>query len=622
MSTIVQAAHTTDISTQQALAAQLRIDSIRCTTAAGSGHPTSAMSAADLMSVLLTDHLRYDFSNADDPNNDSLIFSKGHACPLLYAAYKAVGAISDEELLTLRKLGSRLEGHPTPDIPWVEAATGSLGQGIAVAVGDALAARLDKRDFKVWVILGDSEMAEGSVWEAFAAAGEYGLNNMVAIVDVNRLGQRGETMLGWNTGAYAARARAFGWNAVEIDGHNLDEVREAFHQAQNSDLPTCIIAKTEKGHGIKLTADQAGWHGKALSKEQATEAIAELGGKNDLVIQVQKPSGSESSTGFQSAALELPKYTLGEKVACRKAYGEALKAIGAADESVVALDAEVSNSTFSDIFGKAYPERFFEVYIAEQLMVSAAVGLQNRKKKPYCSTFAAFFSRAYDQIRMGAISQADLKLAGSHAGVSIGEDGPSQMALEDLSMMRAICGSTVLYPSDATSTAALVAEMKDLKGISFIRTTREATPVLYESSEQFPIGGSKTLKSSDNDVATIIGAGITVREALTAYEQLQGEGKSVRVLDLYSVKPIDVAAIAKAAKETRHLVVVEDHWKEGGIGEAVLSALAEAQENGRLDGEAAKFTHLCVRKMPRSATPDECLADNNISAADIVNAVK
>ena len=622
MSTTIQAAHTTDIATQKALAAQLRIDSIRCTTAAGSGHPTSAMSAADLMSVLLTDHLRYDFSNADDPNNDSLIFSKGHACPLLYAAYKAVGAISDEELLTLRKLGSRLEGHPTPDIPWVEAATGSLGQGIAVAVGDALAAHLDKRNFKVWVILGDSEMAEGSVWEAFAAAGEYGLNNMIAIIDVNRLGQRGETMLGWNTGAYAARARAFGWNAVEIDGHNLEEVRDAFNQAQNSDLPMCIVAKTEKGHGIKLTANQPGWHGKALSKDQATEAIAELGGKNDMIIQVQKPQSTESSTGFQAAPLELPKYTLGEKVACRKAYGEALKAIGASDESVVAIDAEVSNSTFSDIFGKAFPTRFFEVYIAEQLMVSAAVGLQNRKKKPYCSTFAAFFSRAYDQIRMGAISQADIKLAGSHAGVSIGEDGPSQMALEDLSMMRAVCGSTVLYPSDATSTAALVAEMKDLKGISFIRTTREATPVLYESSEQFPIGGSKTLKSSDNDVATIIGAGITVREALTAYEQLQGEGKSVRVLDLYSVKPIDVAAIAKAAKETRHLVVVEDHWKEGGIGEAVLSALAEAQEDGKLDGEAAKFTHLCVHKMPRSGTPDECLADNNISAADIVKAVK
>lgn len=602
------------------LAAQLRIDSIRCTTAAGSGHPTSAMSAADLMSVLLTDHLRYDFDNPENPNNDSLIFSKGHACPLLYAAYKAVGAVSDEELLTLRKLGSRLEGHPTPDIPWVEAATGSLGQGLAVGVGDALAGHLDGRDFKVWTILGDSEMAEGSVWEAFAAAGELKLKSMVAIIDVNRLGQRGETMLGWDTGAYAARAKAFGWNAVEIDGHNLDEVRDAFNQAQNSDLPFCIIARTHKGHGVALTQDVAGWHGKALNKEQAAAAIEELGGKNDLTIQVQKPAADTSSTRSVDN-IELPKYALGEKVACRKAYGDALKAVGAADESVVALDAEVSNSTFSDIFGKAYPERFFEMYIAEQLMISAAVGLQNRKKKPYCSTFAAFFSRGFDQIRMAAISQADMKLAGSHAGVSIGEDGPSQMALEDLAMMRAVCGSTVLYPSDATSTAALVAEMRDLKGISFIRTTREATPVLYEAGEQFPIGGSKTLRSSDNDVATIIGAGITVREALTAYETLKAQGKSVRVLDLYSVKPIDVAAIAKAAEETHHLVVVEDHWKEGGIGEAVLSALAEAQGSGQLTGQAAKFTHLCVRKMPRSATPDECLEDNGISAKFIVDAV-
>ncbi len=614
---------TTDIATQKALAAQLRIDSIRCTTAAGSGHPTSAMSAADLMSVLLTDHLRYDFDQPENPNNDSLIFSKGHACPLLYAAYKAVGAIEDAELLTLRKLGSRLEGHPTPDIPWVEAATGSLGQGIAVAIGDALAGKfLDKLPFKTWVILGDSEMAEGSVWEAFAAAGEYGLNNLIAIIDVNRLGQRGETMLGWNTGAYAARARAFGWNAVEIDGHDLEEVRQAFAQAETSDLPFCIIAKTEKGHGIELTANQPGWHGKALNKEQAAAAIEELGGQNDLVIQVQKPEMAQSSTGFQAVALELPRYALGEKVACRKAYGDALKAIGAADESVVALDSEVSNSTFSDVFGKAFPDRFFEMFIAEQLMVSAATGLQNRGKKPYCSTFAAFFARAFDQIRMGAISQADIKLAGSHAGVSIGEDGPSQMALEDLAMMRAVFGSTVLYPSDATSTAALVAEIKDLKGISFIRTTREATPVLYESSEKFPIGGSKTLRSSDNDVATVIGAGITVREALTAYETLKEQGVAVRVLDVYSVKPIDVAAIAKAAKETRHLVVVEDHWREGGIGDAVLAALAQAQESGHLDGEAAKFTHLCVRKMPRSATPDECLADSNISAADIVAAVK
>jgi transketolase len=609
------------------LAAQLRVDSIRCTTAAASGHPTSSMSAADIMAVLLTSHLRYDFDNPKHPNNDSLIFSKGHACPLLYSAYKAAGAVSDEELLTLRQLGSRLEGHPTPDIPWVEAATGSLGQGLPVGIGDALAGKfLDKLPYRVWVILGDSEMAEGSVWEAFAIADHYKLNNVVAIIDVNRLGQRGPTMLEWHTEVYAARARAFGWNAIVIDGHNLDEIERAFQEAESSDKPTCIVARTLKGAGASLTADQSDWHGKGLKPEQAEEAIAEikqkagLEGDLNLVVQVQKPEDlqpQETSAG----EIQLPQYTLGEKVACRKAYGDALKAIGA-DPMVVAIDGEVSNSTYSDIFKKAFPDRFFEVFIAEQLMVSVACGLQHRRRKPFCSTFAAFYSRAYDQIRMGAISQANMKLCGSHAGVSIGEDGPSQMALEDIAMMRAVFGSTVLYPSDATSTAVLVGQMKDLKGISFIRTTREATPVLYEASEQFPIGGSKTLRQSDNDVATVIGAGITLHEALKAAQQLQGENTNIRVIDLYSVKPIDVAAIAKAARETRHIVVVEDHWREGGLGDAVLAALAEAHAGNQLDGDAARYTHLAVSKMPRSGKPMELLEDNGISAKDIVAAVK
>jgi transketolase len=602
------------------LAAQLRIDSIRCTTAAGSGHPTSSMSAADLMAVLLTDHLRYDWDSPELPNNDSLIFSKGHACPLLYSAYKAVGAVSDEELLTLRKLGSRLEGHPTPDIPWVEAATGSLGQGLSVGVGDALAAKyLDKLPFRVWVILGDSEMAEGSVWEAFATASEYKLNNIVAIIDVNRLGQRGETMLGWNTGVYADRARAFGWNAIEIDGHNLDEISRAFKEAEASDKPTAIVARTKKGAGASLTADQSNWHGKALPAEEAEKAIAEIKqaagieGDSNIVIDTLKPEAGENSiTAAQE--VELPTYPLGEKVAARKAYGDALKAVGAADNAVVALDAEVSNSTYSEFFGKAYPDRFFEMFIAEQQMVSSAVGLQNRLRKPYCSTFAAFYSRAYDQIRMAAISQADIKFCGSHAGVSIGEDGPSQMALEDLAMFRAVHGSTVLYPSDATSTAALVAAMKDLKGISFIRTTREATPVLYEASESFPLGGSKT--HGDGTDATIIGAGITLHEGLKAAEQLKAEGINVRVIDLYSLKPVDVATLKKAAQETEKIVVVEDHWREGGLGDTVLAALAEA-------GVAAKsFKHLCVSKMPRSGPAMALLEDNGISTKDIVAIVK
>ena len=463
----------------QQLAAQLRIDSIRCTTAAGSGHPTSSMSAADIMAVLIAKHLRYDFDNPTHPNNDSLIFSKGHACPVLYAAYKAVGAISDEELLTLRQLGSRLEGHPTPDIPWVEAATGSLGQGLPIAVGDCICAKyLDKLPYKAWVILGDSEMAEGSIWEAFELASHYELNNLVAIIDVNKLGQRGETMLGHDTEKYKARAEAFGWNAIVIDGHDVHQVDDALIQAANSDKPTCIVAKTNKGHGASLTEGQNDWHGKALKPDQAEAAIKEitdrLGSTPNLTIKVNAPEDLKPAQSTLGEAPAFP-YKVGDVASAREAYGDALVAIGATDGDVVVLDAEVSNSTFADKFKKAFPDRFFEIFIAEQQLISTAVGLQHRKKKPYCSTFAAFFSRAFDQIRMGAISQADLKLCGSHAGVSIGEDGPSQMALEDLAMFRAVYGSTVLYPSDATSTFRLVEAMKDLDGIAaFITPYLEA----------------------------------------------------------------------------------------------------------------------------------------------------
>ncbi len=599
----------------QKIAAQLRVDSIRCTTKAGSGHPTSSMSAADVMAVLMEKYLRYDFKNPRHPNNDSLIFSKGHACPVLYAAYKAAGAISDEELLSLRQFGSIFEGHPTPDIPWIEAATGSLGQGLSVGVGDALSGKfLDKLPFKVWVILGDSEMAEGSVWEGFEIASHYALNNLVAIIDVNRLGQRGETMLGWDTDVYKARAEAFGWNAIVVDGHNLAEIDSALAQVEGSSKPTCIIARTEKGHGASLTANKDGWHGKALSAEQAQTAIAELGGETHLTIEVNKPEDLQPATPA-SQAEALPIYKLGDVVATRQAYGDALKAVGASDSSVVVLDAEVSNSTYAEFFKKVAPERFFEIYIAEQQLVSAAVGLQNRGKKPFCSTFAAFFARAFDQIRMSAISQADIKLCGSHAGVSIGEDGPSQMALEDLSMFRSVHGSTVLYPSDATSTAALVQAMKDLDGIVFMRSTREKTPVIYESGEDFPIGGSKTVR--EGDAATIIGAGITLAEAVIAADQLAGEGIKVRVIDLYSVKPIDAATIKKAAEETGHIIVAEDHWAQGGLGEAVLTALAESGIE-----KMPKYTHLCVREMPKSGKPTELLDAAGISAKHIAAAVK
>lgn len=610
----------TDVEAIKVLAAQLRIDSIRCTTAAGSGHPTSAMSAADLMAVLLTDYLHYDWDNPDLPNNDSLIFSKGHACPLLYAAYKAVGAVSDEELLTLRKFGSRLEGHPTPDIPWVEAATGSLGQGLPIGVGDALAGKyLDKLPYKTWVLLGDSEMAEGSVWEAFELASHYKLNNLVAIVDINRLGQRGETMLGWNTDVYQARIAAFGWEAIVVDGHNIDEIQAAFAKIKDSEKPVAIIARTEKGHGYSKIANKNGWHGKALGKDQAIEAIDEIsksvGVRPDVRVDVQKPEDIQPTPQAATGNGKLPVYEVGDEVATRVAYGDALKAIGLGDASVVALDGEVGNSTHTETFSDVCPERFFEVYIAEQQMISTAAGLQNRNKKVFAATFAAFFARAFDQIRMGAISQANLKLCGSHAGVSIGEDGPSQMALEDLSMFRSIHGSTVLYPSDATCTAALLQQMKNLDGISFLRSTREKTPVLYDSNEEFAIGGSKTLQSSDADKATLIGAGITLHESNKAAEALKAEGIAVRVIDLYSVKPIDKSTLVKAAKETGHLVVTEDHWEQGGLGDAVLAALANS-------GVDFKFSHLAVRDMPKSGKPAELMNAAGIDAKHIADAVR
>jgi transketolase len=597
----------------QKLAAQLRVDSIRCTTKAGSGHPTSSMSAADVMAVLLSKYLRYDFANPKHPNNDSLIFSKGHACPLLYAAYKAAGAISDEQLLSLRQYGSIFEGHPTPDIPWVEAATGSLGQGLSVGVGDALSGKyLDKLPFRTWVILGDSEMAEGSVWEGFEIASHYKLNNLIAIVDVNRLGQRGETMLGWQLDVYQQRAEAFGWKAIVIDGHNLEEIDAAFAQVEGSDKPVCIIAKTQKGYGATVTANQDNYHGKAIPAADAEKAIAELGGESHIVIEVNKPEDLQANV-MPVKDVAAPNYSVGDSVATRQAYGDALKFYGAQDSDVVVLDAEVSNSTYAEFFKKEVPERFFEMFIAEQQLVSAAVGLQWRRKKPFCSTFAAFFSRAFDQIRMSAISQANIRLCGSHAGVSIGEDGPSQMALEDLSMFRSVYGSTVLYPSDGNSTAALVNTMRDLKGIVFLRSTREKTPVLYGADEQFPIGGSKTVR--EGDAATIIGAGITLHEAIKAADELANEGIKVRVIDLYSVKPIDVAAIQSAA-QTGHIIVAEDHWAQGGLGEAVLAALAESGT------PLPKFTHLCVREMPKSGKPYELLDAAGISAKHIAAAVQ
>jgi len=502
------------------LAQQLRVDSIRSTTAAGSGHPTSSMSAADLMAVLMSSYLRYDFDHPKLPNNDHLIFSKGHASPLLYSMYKAAGAITDEELLTLRKFGSRLEGHPTPVLPWVDVATGSLGQGLPIGVGVALAGKyLDKLPYHVWVLLGDSEVAEGSIWEAFDHASFYKLDNLVAILDCNRLGQRGETMHGWNTVLYAERATAFGWRTIVVDGHNYADITQAYAQAiQPNGTPTLIIAKTIKGKGVSFVENVNGWHGKAMNKDQEEEAIKELNPTRSKTFPVQKPDDLQPAPEAAKKPLELPRYGSNDSVATRKAYGDALKALGAANPNVIAVDGEVSNSTYADEFAKAYPDRFFEQFIAEQQLVATAVGMSVRGKIPFASTFAAFFTRAYDFIRMAAISRANIRLVGSHAGVSIGEDGPSQMALEDLAMMRAVYGSTVLYPCDANQTAQLTAQMADHGGIVYMRTTREKTPVQYSADEQFTIGGSRVLRQSENDRLTIVAAGITVFEALQAYD--------------------------------------------------------------------------------------------------------
>jgi transketolase len=603
------------------LAQQLRVDSIRCTTAAGSGHPTSSMSAADLMAVLMTKYLHYDFNNPQNPNNDHLIFSKGHAAPLLYSMYKAAGAISDEELLTLRKFGSRLEGHPTPVLPWVDVATGSLGQGLPIGMGVALVARyVEKLPYKVFVLLGDSEMAEGSIWEAVDHASYYKLDNVIGILDCNRLGQRGETELGWNTAAYAARVQAFGWKPVVIDGHNYEEIDQAFLNATSSSngQPTLIIARTLKGKGVSFVEDKNGWHGKALSQEQAEQAIQELDPQaRSQVYQVPEPAPASSGSPVPRQPLQLPTYRVGDAQATRKAYGETLRALGAANPDVLVVDGEVSNSTHSEEFGKVYPERFFEQYIAEQQLVAAAVGMSVRHKIPFASTFAAFFTRGYDFIRMAAISRANIRLCGSHAGVSIGEDGPSQMALEDLAMMRAVYGSTVLYPCDGNQTAQLVAQMAEHDGIVYLRTTRERTPIIYSPDEVFSIGGSKVVRQSAKDEAAVVAAGITLHEALKAYDQLKSQGILVRIIDAYSIKPIDTETLFASAREVGNkLITVEDHWPEGGLGEAVMEAFAGYR------GAQPDIVKLAVQALPGSGTPAELLDEAGINARHIVQAVR
>ncbi|WP_155057403.1 transketolase [Streptomyces blattellae] len=598
----------------QELAQQLRVDSVRAAAAAGSGHPTSSMSAADLMAVLLAHHFRYDFDRPAHPAADRFVLSKGHASPLLYSLYKAAGALDDDALLGFRTLGSRLEGHPTPRrLPWVETATGSLGQGLPVGVGIALAGkRLDRTGYRVWVLCGDSELAEGSVWEAAEHAAYEHLDNLTVIVDVNRLGQRGPTRHGHHLGAYARRFQAFGWHTVEIDGHDVDAIDRAYGEAlSTTGQPTAILARTLKGKGVEAVQDREGLHGKPLP--DADEAVAELGGRRDLRVRVHEPPAARMLHAVPTGDLELPRWDKEEEVATRDAYGQALAALGSARGDVVALDGEVSDSTRAEFFAKEHPDRFFECYIAEQQMVANAVGFAARGWVPYASTFAAFLTRAHDFVRMASVSGAGINLVGSHAGVAIGQDGPSQMGLEDLAMMRAVHGSTVLYPCDANQTAHLVAAMAGRDGIRYLRTSRGKSPVIYGPDEEFPVGGSKVLRSSDQDRMTLVAAGVTVHEALAAADALAGEGIAVRVVDLYSVKPADLPTLRKAAEDTGCLLTVEDHHEEGGIGDAVLAAFLDGRPVPRL-------ARLAVRSMPGSASPQEQLHAAGIDAESIAAA--
>ncbi|MGW0652814.1 transketolase [Streptomyces umbrinus] len=598
------------------LGQQLRVDSVRAADAAGSGHPTSSMSAADLLAVLFANHLRYDFDRPAHPGNDRFILSKGHASPLMYAAYKAAGAINDTELMTFRRLGSRLEGHPTPRrLPWVETATGSLGQGLPVGVGIALSGkRLDRVGYRVWVLCGDSELAEGSVWEAAEHAGYEHLDNLTAIVDVNRLGQRGPTRHGHDLDAYARRFHAFGWHTVEVDGHDVDAIDRAYREAVATvGQPTAIIARTLKGKGVASVQDREGLHGKPLP--DAEEAIAELGGVRDLRVEVRQPPAARMLHAVRAGHLELPRYETGDEVATRNAYGQALAALGTARGDVVALDGEVSDSTRAEFFAKEHPDRFFECYIAEQQLVAAAVGLAARGWVPYVSTFAAFLTRAHDFVRMASVSGAGINLVGSHAGVAIGQDGPSQMGLEDLAMFRAVHGSTVLYPCDGNQTAKLVAEMAGCEGVRYLRTSRGEMPVLYGPNEEFPVGGSKVLRASPQDRLTVVAAGVTVHEALKAADALAADGISVQVIDLYSVKPVDRRALREAAERTGCLLTVEDHHEEGGLGDAVLDAFLDGRPVPRL-------VRLAVRTMPGSASPEEQLHAAGIDAESIAASAK
>ena len=607
------------ISTLRNKATQLRISSVRATSEAGSGHPSSCASAADLVAALFFSIMRYDPHNPKATNSDRFILSKGHAAPLLYAAWAEAGLFPSNDLLKLRTLTSDLEGHPTPRLPFVDMATGSLGQGLPVGIGIALNAKfVDKLDYRTYVLMGDGESVEGSVWEAAEIGRQYGLDNLCAIVDINRLGQSDPTMLQHDMDAYRSRWSGFGWHAIVVDGHDIAAVLTAFHEAaQTKGRPSVLLAKTYKGKGISFIEDKADWHGKPLKKGEETQrAIDELTKQlspNGAAVQITKPS-APSTTPATIGTMPPPPYKIGDSVATREAFGAALEALGSVNPLLVALDADVKNSTYTDKFGKKFSNRFFENFIAEQNMVGAAAGLAACGKIPFAATFACFLSRAYDFIRMAAVSGSNIKLVGTHVGVSIGEDGPSQMGLEDIAMMAAQPNVTVLYPSDGNSTYRLIEAAVQHKGMVYVRAGRPKCPVIYGPEEAFHIGGSKVLRQSPSDVLTIVAAGVTVFEALKAHDQLKSAGIAVRVIDLYSIAPIDRSTLLDSANATqRRLLTVEDHYAHGGLGDAVLSAVAT---------EGMKVHKLAVREIPHSGKPEELVDHYGIGVRSIVDATK
>ncbi len=600
------------------IAARLRYWSLRMSTKAGSGHPTSSLSAADLMAVLLT-HLKYNVAQPENMHNDRLIFSKGHASPLYYALYEAMGVLSQEELLGYRTFDSALEGHPTPRFPHTVVATGSLGMGLGFGSGVALGLKRHNSEGRVWVLLGDGEMAEGSVWESLSFAATHNLGNLIAIIDVNRLGQSGPTAFGHDVSTYQKRLEAFGWNTVVIDGHNFGQIDAAYRKALHSQAkPTAIIAKTVKGKGVTFLEDQEGWHGKALGTEELDRAVKELGTlETKGHVSLIKPSKTLlQGKALRGLALNAAPYKKDQEIAVREALGDALAELAKKQRSLIVFDGDVGNSTFTEKVKEVAPEQFIECYIAEQQMTMAAVGIGKVGFYPVAATFASFWTRAFDQLRMAALSEAKMLVIGTHVGVSIGQDGPSQMGLEDIAMMRTIHNSIVLSPADAVSAWALLPQAMSHTGISYIRATRGKTPLLYNDPKIFKVGGSAVVQSSKDDAVTIVATGITVHEALKAYEQLKKQGIVVRVIDAYSIKPIDVKTLHAAAVETSHLITVEDHWFDGGLGDAVLNAFVG------YDHIIPHITKLAVHKMPRSGKPEELLDDQGISAKQIVEAVK